>query len=92
MRCIIGPNGAGKTTLFRMITGKEKPDKGTIKIGHTVKMSVVDGPGLDFGTTLTQDGEVRVLVAAMFVAISACSAYLLTRGPEPVAAEEPALA
>jgi sulfate-transporting ATPase len=39
---IIGPNGAGKSTLFRMITGKEKPDKGEIKVGHTVKMSVVD--------------------------------------------------
>jgi sulfate-transporting ATPase len=39
---IIGPNGAGKSTLFRMITGKEKPDSGEIKIGHTVKMSVVD--------------------------------------------------
>jgi len=30
---IIGPNGAGKTTLFRMITGQEKPDSGTIRIG-----------------------------------------------------------
>jgi sulfate-transporting ATPase len=39
---IIGPNGAGKSTLFRMIAGKEKPDSGTITIGHTVKMSVVD--------------------------------------------------
>jgi sulfate-transporting ATPase len=39
---IIGPNGAGKSTLFRMITGKEKPDKGEIKVGHTVKMSIVD--------------------------------------------------
>jgi sulfate-transporting ATPase len=39
---IIGPNGAGKSTLFRMIAGKEKPDKGKINIGHTVKMSVVD--------------------------------------------------
>jgi ATP-binding cassette ChvD family protein len=39
---IIGPNGAGKTTLFRMITGLDKPDKGDIKIGETVKLAYVD--------------------------------------------------
>ena len=39
---IIGPNGAGKSTLFRMIAGSEKPDKGEIKIGHTVQMAFVD--------------------------------------------------
>ena len=39
---IIGPNGAGKSTLFRMITGKEKPDKGKVKVGHTVALSWVD--------------------------------------------------
>jgi energy-dependent translational throttle protein EttA len=39
---IIGPNGAGKSTLFRMITGREKPDKGKIAIGPTVKMAYVD--------------------------------------------------
>ena len=39
---IIGPNGAGKSTIFKMIAGKEKPDAGTIKIGHTVQMAVVD--------------------------------------------------
>ncbi|HVF65818.1 MAG TPA: energy-dependent translational throttle protein EttA [Casimicrobiaceae bacterium] len=39
---VIGPNGAGKTTLFRMITGAEKPDSGTIKVGHTVQLAVVD--------------------------------------------------
>ena len=39
---VIGPNGAGKTTLFRMITGQEEPDSGTIKIGDTVKLGYVD--------------------------------------------------
>ena len=39
---IIGPNGAGKTTLFRMITGQEKPDKGTLILGETVKIAHVD--------------------------------------------------
>jgi sulfate-transporting ATPase len=39
---IIGPNGAGKSTLFRMITGKEQPDSGTVKIGQTVKIAHVD--------------------------------------------------
>ncbi len=39
---IIGPNGAGKTTLFRMITGDEKPDSGTIRLGDSVKLAAVD--------------------------------------------------
>jgi ATP-binding cassette ChvD family protein len=39
---VIGPNGAGKTTLFKMITGKEKPDAGTIRLGETVKLGYVD--------------------------------------------------
>jgi ATP-binding cassette ChvD family protein len=39
---VVGPNGAGKTTLFRMITGQEKPDAGTIRIGDTVKIGYVD--------------------------------------------------
>jgi sulfate-transporting ATPase len=39
---VIGPNGAGKTTLFRMITGQEQPDSGTIRIGETVVLGYVD--------------------------------------------------
>jgi ATP-binding cassette ChvD family protein len=39
---IIGPNGAGKTTLFRMITGQEKPDRGTLQVGETVRLAYVD--------------------------------------------------
>ena len=39
---VIGPNGAGKTTMFRMITGQETPDDGTIRIGETVKLGYVD--------------------------------------------------
>ena len=39
---VIGPNGAGKTTLFRMITGQDKPDAGTIKIGESVELGYVD--------------------------------------------------
>ncbi|MEX1019249.1 MAG: energy-dependent translational throttle protein EttA [Litorilinea sp.] len=39
---IIGPNGAGKSTLFRMITGQEQPDAGTVTVGDTVKLAYVD--------------------------------------------------
>ncbi len=39
---VIGPNGAGKTTLLKMITGQERPDKGSIKIGETVKLAYAD--------------------------------------------------
>jgi ATP-binding cassette ChvD family protein len=39
---VIGPNGAGKSTLFKMITGQEKPDQGSIRLGETVKLAYVD--------------------------------------------------
>jgi energy-dependent translational throttle protein EttA len=39
---IIGPNGAGKTTLFRMITGEEKPDSGSLRVGETVRLAYVN--------------------------------------------------
>jgi sulfate-transporting ATPase len=62
---IIGPNGAGKTTLFRMITGQEKADKGTIRIGETVKLGYVDQSrdSLDPNKTIWQmitDGQEQV--------------------------------
>ncbi len=39
---VIGPNGAGKTTLFRMVVGQERPDKGALRVGETVKLAYVD--------------------------------------------------
>jgi len=62
---VIGPNGAGKTTLFRMITGQDKPDKGVIKIGDTVKLAYVDQSRdvLDSNKTIWQvitDGQEQV--------------------------------
>ncbi|HEX2199057.1 MAG TPA: energy-dependent translational throttle protein EttA [Burkholderiales bacterium] len=54
---IIGPNGAGKSTLFRMLTGKEKPDSGKIRIGSTVKIAHVDQSRdeLQSGKTVFED-------------------------------------
>jgi ATP-binding cassette ChvD family protein len=54
---IIGPNGAGKTTLFRMITGQEQPDEGSIKIGESVKLGYVDQSrdSLDANKTLYEE-------------------------------------
>jgi ATP-binding cassette ChvD family protein len=53
---VIGPNGAGKTTLFRMITGKEKPDAGSIRLGETVKLAYADqSRPLDPAKTIWQE-------------------------------------
>ncbi|MBA3318904.1 MAG: energy-dependent translational throttle protein EttA [Gemmatimonadales bacterium] len=54
---VIGPNGAGKTTLFRMITGQEQPDGGTLKVGATVQIAYVDQTrdALDAGKTVYQE-------------------------------------
>jgi len=51
---VIGPNGAGKTTLFRMFTGEEKPDSGTLRLGETVSLAYVDQ------SRESLDGERRV--------------------------------
>ena len=50
---IIGPNGAGKTTLFRMITGQDSPDSGSINIGETVKLGYVDQSRDDLNSNST---------------------------------------
>jgi ATP-binding cassette ChvD family protein len=54
---IVGPNGAGKTTLFRMITGQEQPDAGTLKVGSTVQIAYVDQSrdALDGGKTVYEE-------------------------------------
>jgi len=55
---IIGPNGAGKSTLFKMITGAEKPDSGTVEIGQSVKLAVVDQTREALGTGKTVFDEI----------------------------------
>jgi len=54
---VIGPNGAGKSTLFKLITGREQPDAGTVKVGETVKLSYVDQSrdALDPNKTIWQE-------------------------------------
>jgi len=54
---VIGPNGAGKTTLFRMLTGQEQPDEGTISFGDTVQLAYVDQSrdALDPGKTVWEE-------------------------------------
>jgi energy-dependent translational throttle protein EttA len=64
---VIGPNGAGKTTLFRMITGQEEPDAGTLKVGETVELAYVDQSrdALDPEKTVWEEisgGEDQILV------------------------------
>jgi sulfate-transporting ATPase len=64
---VIGPNGAGKTTLFRMITGEEKPDAGSLRLGETVKLAYVDQSreALDPKKTVWEEisgGDERILV------------------------------
>ena len=50
---VIGPNGAGKSTLFKMLTGQEKPDEGTVEYGDTVQLSYVDQSRDDLGDDQT---------------------------------------
>jgi ATP-binding cassette ChvD family protein len=78
---IIGPNGAGKTTLFRMITGQEAPDTGTITIGDTVKLSYVDqsrddlDPNQNVWESITDALDIVVLGDAEVNSRAYCSAF-----------------
>jgi len=85
---VIGPNGAGKTTLFRMITGQEEPDTGTLRIGDTVALAYVDQSreSLDPTRTLWEEisdgGRDVILVGKREVNSRAYAATFNFRGPD----------
>jgi sulfate-transporting ATPase len=84
---IIGPNGAGKTTLFRMITGQESPDGGTLKIGSTVQTAYVDQSreSLDPDNTVYQEisgGEDQLQFGRRTINARAYSAGFNFRGAD----------
>ena len=78
---IIGPNGAGKTTLFRMITGQEDPDSGTITLGDTAKLAYVDqsrddlDPGKNVWQEISDGLDIVVLGDAEMNSRAYCSAF-----------------
>jgi len=82
---VIGPNGAGKTTLFRMITGQEQPDAGTLRLGETVQVGYVDQSrdALDPDKTVWQeisDGRDEVLLGKREVASRAYVSWFNFKG------------
>ena len=82
---VIGPNGAGKTTLFRMITGQEQPDAGTLRLGETVQVGYVDQSrdALDSDKTVWQeisDGRDEVLLGKREVASRAYVSWFNFKG------------
>ena len=85
---VIGPNGAGKTTLFRMLTGQESPDAGTVEHGDTVSLAYVDQSrdALDPGKTVWEevsDGlEVLELGDATMNSRAYCSAFNFKGGDQ----------
>jgi energy-dependent translational throttle protein EttA len=84
---IIGPNGAGKTTLFRMITGQEKPDRGTLRLGDSVKLAYVDQSRetLDPKKTVWEeisDGEDQITLGARQLASRAYVASFNFKGAD----------
>ncbi|TWU40300.1 putative ABC transporter ATP-binding protein [Novipirellula aureliae] len=84
---VIGPNGAGKTTLFRMITGQDKPDSGTIRIGDTVDLGYVDQSrdSLDPEKTVFQEisgGTETIVMGGRNIAARAYVARFNFKGPD----------
>ena len=84
---VIGPNGAGKTTLFRMITGQEKPDGGTLRLGETVEVGYVDqsrdalGPNKSVWEEIT-GGEDELQVGKRTVASRAYVSWFNFKGAQ----------
>ncbi|WP_099827200.1 energy-dependent translational throttle protein EttA [Oceaniglobus indicus] len=85
---VIGPNGAGKTTLFKMLTGQEKPDSGTVEYGETVDLSYVDqsrdalDPNATVWEEITGGAEVIKLGDAEMNSRAYCSAFNFKGGDQ----------
>ncbi|AXX96992.1 energy-dependent translational throttle protein EttA [Profundibacter amoris] len=85
---VIGPNGAGKTTLFRMMTGQEQPDAGTVTFGDTVQLSYVDQSrdDLDDNATvweaITDSQDIIMLGDAEMNSRAYCSAFNFKGGDQ----------
>src|SRR5438045_2266205 len=85
---VIGPNGAGKTTLFRMITGQEKPDAGSLKVGDTVQIGYVDQSRdrLEPNKTVWEEmsgGDEELQIGRRTVASRAYGSWFSFEGPGP---------
>jgi ATP-binding cassette ChvD family protein len=84
---VIGPNGAGKTTLFRMITGQEEPDAGSLRVGETVKLGYVDQSreSLDANKTVWEEisgGEEMIYLGKRAVQSRAYVSAFNFKGPD----------
>ncbi len=85
---VIGPNGAGKSTLFRMLTGQEEPDSGTVSYGDTVQLSYVDQsrdalkPDANVWEEISDGGEIIQLGDAQMNSRAYCSAFNFKGGDQ----------